>query len=61
MDATFYMTYFAMLYLRCTHLYTELTELTTELPPLSLRSGEDLGVVAHPVVDIGPQGVHPHQ
>lgn len=37
------------------------TKLTTELPPLSLCSGEDLGVVPHPVVDVGPQGVHPHQ
>lgn len=52
------MTYFAKLYLRCIHLYTELT---TELPPLSLRCGEDLGVVPHPVVDVGPQGIHPHQ
>lgn len=58
MDATFYMTYFAKLYLRCIHLYTELT---TELPPLSLRGGEDLGVVPHPVVDVRPQGIHPHQ
>lgn len=35
--------------------------LTTELLPLVLCSGEDVGVVPHPVVHVGPQGVHPHQ
>lgn len=60
MDDTFYRTYFALVYLYCIHVHLN-TELTTELPPLALCGGEDLGVVSHPVVNVGPQGVHPHQ